>query len=776
MQRPDRPRTAALSAPRSWPTPVRVAAVVVVYLVVWALLDVVAAQFEADDGVSVWYPPPGLDLAVLLVLGVRWWPLLVASSALHVLVISPDQMGPLADVLYVVITAGGYSLAAMVLLRVLRIDPRLPTQRDVVWLVTIAAGAAALLVCAARVMLLTAVGVAQDRSLVLSIAGSWAGSATGITMLTPVLLLAARRWVRGRDGEWPAAWTTRPPLEKATPHTRSRLEKAAQAVVLLAAVWLAYSGAPGRSLDYTYLVYAPLLWIAVRGGLPAAAGAVLAANVLAVLLAGEQAAPVDGGIALQFGLVTLSVAGLLLGAQVSQRRRDLEEHRHASMHDALTGLANRALFDDRLAAAMASSRADAGHEVGMLFCDLDNFKQVNDSLGHAAGDQVLVEVARRLTAAVRAGDTVARVGGDEFALILDGVGDGATLPEVAAEVTSALAQPHRVDSVHDRVVVTVSVGSASSRDVVTTEDGEPAGSSLMRDADLALHRAKSDGRARHVAFDSAMHASALGRLSSESALRRALDDGEITVVYQPIVDLTDGRVVAAEALARWTTPSGEEVPPARFTALAEAMGLISALGRQVRARAVADAATWDAVGQPRLSLNVSGAELSEPDLVEGLLQLLDEAGLSPSSVAVEITETVLVGNAPVCADNLAALAGAGVHVVVDDFGTGFSSFVYLRRLPVSMLKVDRSFVDGLPEDRQDSAIVRAILAMATELELPVVAEGITTTAQQDFLLEHGCTLGQGYLHGRPGNSASLVSAAWASRSAAPASCTGGPAS
>ncbi len=741
----------------------RYAAVGSAYLAAWSVLDLLAAQFETAPGVSVWYPPAGLDLAVLLVLGLRWWPLLVVSSTLHVLAISPDETSVLADTIYVVVTSGGYLAAAAILLRVLHVDPRLPVQRDAVWLVVVAAGAAALVVSATRVVGLAAVGKVPDPSIALSIASNWAGSATGIAMLTPVLLLLTRRWARGRQDVWPTEWSSRPALDDPPAPDPSRWEQGAQALALVTAVWIAYSGIPGDKLDYTYLVYAPLLWIAVRGGLSAAAGAVLAVNVLVVLLAGDQASR-NGGITLQFGLVTLSVAGLLLGAQVSQRRLDLAAHRYASEHDALTGLANRTLFQERLGAAMDHHGTHPHRRVGVLFCDLDDFKQVNDSLGHAAGDQVLVEAGRRLAGVARASDTVARLGGDEFVVLLDGLEDGATLPRMAAEITASLARPHHLDAAHDRVVVTVSTGSATTDDLAPADDGEGGddrddGTVLVRDADVALNRAKRRGRARHVPFDTAMHTSALRRLDHESALRYALEAGHITVVYQPIIDLTEGRVVAAEALARWTTPDGEVVPADRFTALAESTGLITALGTQVREQAVADAAGWAVAGQPRVSVNVSAVELAETGFAQDLLRIVARGGLSPSDVAVEITETVLVQQTAVSDENLTSLADAGVHVVIDDFGTGFSSFAYVLRLPVCMLKIDRTFVKGLPEDRESSAVVRAILAMAGELGLEVVAEGVSTAAQRDFLREHGCQMGQGFALGRPGDSAALVSAA-----------------
>ena len=742
----------------------RAAAVTVVYLVVWTALDLASTHVEVAGGVSIWYPPPGLDVAVLLVLGVRWWPLLVASCLVHVVVVAPEGISPASGALYAAVTTGGYVAAAAVLRHARPIDPRLTSLRDLVRLLWVAAGAAALLVCAARVLLLSAAGEVEPRALALAVASNWAGSATGIAMLTPLLLLAVRRW--GPATGWPATWTRLPPPPppEAGP---GRLETLAQGATLLAATWLAYGGLAGASLDYTYLVYAPLLWVAVRGGLARAAPAVLAVNVLAVLLAGRTVRPAsDGdvtsqGVALQFGLVSLSLAGLLLGALVAQRRSEAEAHRQASLHDALTGLANRALLDERLAAALERTRDDPAHRVGVLFCDLDGFKGVNDSLGHAAGDQVLVETAARLRACVGPGDSVARLGGDEFAVILDGVrGDG--VGEIAARVTAALAEPHHLDPAHDRIVVTVSLGSAEADGLSRSGGTVPGGAELLRDADVALHRAKGQGRNRHVGFEASMHARAVGRLSSESALRRALDERRITVAYQPVVDLRDGSVVAAEALARWQPAGGEPVPATTFTSLAEETGLIGDLGAQVQHLAVADAARWGAGApsgrSPRLALNVSAAELGGPGFGDRLLAVLAEAGLEPAHLDVEITETVLVEQGPAPAASLEALAGAGARLVIDDFGTGFSSFSYLRSMPITGLKIDRSFVAGLPGRRSDAAIVRAILAMAAELDLEVVAEGVSTPEQLGFLREHRCAYGQGFLLGRPGSPAELAAA------------------
>ncbi len=481
---------------------------------------------------------------------------------------------------------------------------------------------------------------------------------------------------------------SRPPLPAGPPGLRvSRLELAAQLLVLTGAVYAAYASTAG-ALDYTYLVYVPLVWIAVRGGLRVAAPGVLLANIAAVALNGGRV-PGQGGIALQFGLVTLSSTGLLLGALVTQRRTDSERHRHEALHDPLTGLANRALFTDRLARAAARAGRGPGRGYAVLLVGLDNFRQVNDSLGQHAGDQVLVDVARRLQQAIRPVDSLARLGGDEFAVLVEELADPAEVEDITGGLLAVIDAPHQLADVPAPVVVSASIGSVLGR------PGDPGcQEDLLRDANVALHRAKRDGRHRHMSFVRGMHQQVVSRLQSESALREAVDQRQISVVFQPVIDLNSLGVVGVEALARWTPPGGQAVGPASFIALAEHTGLILPLGEQVLRQACqAVAGRQPGSGAPpRLAVNASPQELAAPGYTNRLLAILADAGLPAAQLDIEITETQWVAQSGTVRDALAELAAAGVGLLVDDFGTGYSSFTYLHELPVTGLKIDQSFI------------------------------------------------------------------------------------
>ncbi|HET6509401.1 MAG TPA: EAL domain-containing protein [Baekduia sp.] len=424
---------------------------------------------------------------------------------------------------------------------------------------------------------------------------------------------------------------------------------------------------------------------------------------------------------------------------------------HQALHDALTGLPNRALFTDRLRHALTQGRR-RGTACGVIFLDLDRFKTVNDSLGHAAGDELLVAVARRVDESLRSADTAARLGGDEFAVLLEDLAGVEEAVLVADRIGAALSAPVVVQG--REVFVKASVGIAVGR------AGAPE---LLRQADVAMYRAKAEGKGRARVFEEAMQAEVLERLELEGELLRAIERDEIDVHYQPVIAL-DGQTLAGfEALARWTHPSRGLVPPPQFIPLAEENGSIVALGRQILRAACRQAARWleefpAASGAPRImSVNLSGRQLEDPNIVADVAAALADSGLPASALVLEITETVLMQDTEATIARLTALKALGVRLAVDDFGTGYSSLRYLRRFPIDILKMAKPFVDGLDAgDDEGRALARAIVELATSLKLACIAEGIEAGAQAAVLHELGCGLGQGYHFARPMEAAAMT--------------------
>ena len=422
--------------------------------------------------------------------------------------------------------------------------------------------------------------------------------------------------------------------------------------------------------------------------------------------------------------------------------RNFEDAMHQAFHDSLTGLPNRALFLDRLELAHARARR-SGRPIAVLFMDLDSFKNVNDSLGHAAGDELLLLVAGRLRRCLRPSDTAARFGGDEFALLLEDL-DMATAAEgVAVRVLAALREPFVIQD--QEVLVGTSIGIASS--------ASPGSDDLLRNADLAMYRAKGLGKGRFQVFEPGMHVQVLERLELEVDLQRALERDEMCVHYQPIIELATARITALEALVRWRHPVRGMIQPNDFIPLAEETGQIHRLGEWVLERAVRDAQRWNAgvrLGAPvRVGVNLSGRQLQEPTLVGQIGAALAGSGLDPELLVLEITETVLMQDLEGTVGRLQDLKKLGVGLSVDDFGTGYSSLQYLRRFPLDSLKIAKSFVDGVSGPSQDAAVARAIIELGTSFQLNVVAEGIERTEQHARLVDLGCTYGQGFLYSRP---------------------------
>jgi len=415
---------------------------------------------------------------------------------------------------------------------------------------------------------------------------------------------------------------------------------------------------------------------------------------------------------------------------------------HLAHHDPLTDLPNRLLFHDRLGHAL--SRADRdGSQLAVLFIDLDRFKHINDSLGHLAGDGLLQEVARRLTGAVRKEDTVARMGGDEFTLLLEDLRRPEDAAVLARKLLEALGDPYAIAG--RELFVTASVGiSLYPRDGRSAEE-------LVRNADAAMYQAKDAGRNGYHFYTPELTAAALQRVHLEADLRRALGRGELVVHYQPQIELGSGRLIGAEALVRWRHPEQGLIAPDRFIHLAEDTGLIIELGELVLRAACRQAMDWLASGVPieRIAVNVSAQQVQRSDFVGTVRDVLADTGLPPRHLELEVTETFIMGQAEEGIRALHQLREMGVRLAVDDFGTGYSSLGYLKRLPIHMLKIDRSFVSELHGDSEDLAIAKAVIALGRTLGLQVIAEGVEHDDQAGLLLAEGCHYAQGYLFGRP---------------------------
>ena len=443
-------------------------------------------------------------------------------------------------------------------------------------------------------------------------------------------------------------------------------------------------------------------------------------------------------------LVKGRVDGAAIGRSIryAAERKSLEmQMAHKAMHDALTGLPNRTLFHDRLKHAVMRAKRHQSM-LGVMFIDLDGFKPINDGLGHDVGDLLLKALGRRLQEGLRASDTAARFGGDEFMVLCEDVADEQHVISIAERLQAAVAEPFRIAG-HDLAV-------SSSMGIVVSTGHEESADSLIRNADAAMYRAKRQGVSYEM-FDDGMRSRVRARARTESDLHRAIEEREFRLLYQPQVDLRSGRVVGLEALLRWDHPERGVVEPAEFLWLAEETGMITKIGEWALRQSCLHARAWGARnGSPlRVSVNLSARQHRDPDLVDLVERILTETRTDPATLCLEITENVLVNDADAAAQTLHALKGLGVRLSIDEFGTGHSSLGSLKRFPLDMLKVDRSFVSGLGTDTEDAAIVTAIINLAHSLGLQTVADGVETKEQVDELRALGCDVGQGFYFARP---------------------------
>jgi diguanylate cyclase (GGDEF)-like protein len=461
------------------------------------------------------------------------------------------------------------------------------------------------------------------------------------------------------------------------------------------------------------------------------------------------AADTQGAIALAFGLLVTLLVFLLWRVLARSRQRawglvgeKTDELEYRALHDPLTDLPNRILVLDRAEQILARGRR-LDVPVTALFVDIDGFKQINDRFGHQAGDDLLRQIAARLVTVLRDSDTVGRVGGDEFAMLIDSTGLLAAPELVAERILDVLRQPIRLpQSSRPPISVTASIGIATGR--------PPSAEELMQDAHLALHKAKAAGKDGYVKFESAMQTASRDRIDLEMDLGNALDAEELFLLYQPMLSLESEQVVGVEALLRWSHPAGETVAPDVFIPLAEDSRLIVPIGRWVLEQACAQGAAWHEQGHLlNISVNVSARQLERPELIEEVRTALHDSGLDPETLTLEITETVLMRKPENTAQLLAELKELGVRIAVDDFGTGYSSLAYLRQFPVDSLKIDRTFITGLARSSEAHALTHTLIALGKALGLETLAEGVEQHSQVRELQREGCDLAQGFLFARP---------------------------
>jgi len=444
--------------------------------------------------------------------------------------------------------------------------------------------------------------------------------------------------------------------------------------------------------------------------------------------------------------------------RISVQLQESKDHfRHAAFHDALTNLPNRALLAENLKFVIERARQHDDYQFAVLFLDLDRFKNVNDSLGHSIGDQLLITLARRLESCIREVDMVARLGGDEFAILLDGIPNQAEATNMARRIQEKLQSPFNLSG-HE-VFTTASIGIALS------STGYEHPENILRDADTAMYRAKAQGKACYEVFDKGMHTHAVFLLQMENDLRRAIDREELRVYYQPIVALDNGQLAGFEALIRWQHPERGFINPADFIPLAEDTGLIVPLGLWILKRACQQLGQWHWQSAANrslfMSVNLSGKQVAQPDVVESIRDILEETRVDAKYLKLEITESAVMENAEMAARLLKRLKGLGVQLSIDDFGTGYSSLSYLHRFPVNTLKIDRSFVGRIGDAAENIEIVRTVISLAENMGMEVVAEGIETMSQLTQLRKLKCQFGQGYLFSRPVDADSV--SAWISK-------------
>ncbi len=674
--------------------------------------------------VTLLWPPTGLALFALLVFGVRLWPAVFLAA----LVANLTTDIPALAAFLIAVGNCLEAVAGFYLLRAAGFQKNLQRVRDVVMLVVLAAGVSTMFSASVGALVLASFNIISWNGFGYAWATWWMGDAMGDLVIASFLL----------------AWW-------GEPRQRWELRRIAEGVALLLCLigitQLVFGGhivTHPLPLPLAFMTFPLLTWAALRFGMRGATIGTLVVGVvtLANILLGHglfvRASVMESLVLLWLYTNVLAVTSMVLAASVAERQLAEERMRHLAQNDILTGLPNRATLQTEI--DLAIRRADRHlHMVGVLFVDIDRFKVVNDTLGHSVGDKLLSQIGTRLRAGVRQDDIVTRHGGDEFVILLEGLTQIDDASRVASKVLDGLRKAFVIDGIP--LHMTGSIGIC-----LYPHNGHDA-DTLLKNADTAMYRAKDIGRNNFVFYSADMNAQMAARLTMENELREALERGEFFLHYQPQYDVVSGQVIAVEALLRWHRAGGVLVPPGEFIGLLEEIGLINRVGAWVLDMACEQLAEWRGRGVHgiRMSVNVSSYQLGDPELPRQVAVALAKRQLSASLLELEITESMLVRQGPVVEQIIQQLVDLGVRLAVDDFGTGYSSLSYLHRLSIDTLKIDRAFVADLPDSENSAAIARAIIGLGKSLHLTLVAEGVETVEQRNFLSALDCNIMQGYL-------------------------------